>query len=339
MTAERTTTTKLRRAIQNPSALVNVASHLEDQFVTGLRYLPHRTLGKRLFTHRYGEGIDPLARDWDNLIILDACRYDVFAEHNTVAGRLSSVVSRASHSDEYMIANYHGRDLGDTVYVSANPHTDKTLEPGTFHATVRTYNQVYWTQREFDSYHPRTVSDAALENYDAFRDKRIIVHFMQPHAPYLGPYARALRRTLNAEGVKFGNAPNDDLTGEPVAVVRNLMEAARNDYISDDALRQCYVENLELVLAEVERLLDHIDGKTVITADHGELLGGPERSLFVPERYGHPRGVYLPETRIVPWLVVDSGSRREITAGDTNATEHVSEEAVAEQLEALGYTS
>jgi len=43
-----------------------------------------------------------MQRDWDNLIILDACRYDYFKEYNEISGDLEPVVSKASHSLQFM---------------------------------------------------------------------------------------------------------------------------------------------------------------------------------------------------------------------------------------------
>jgi len=36
---------------------------------------------------------------------------------------------------------------------------------------------------------------------------------------------------------------------------------------------EAYNENLDIVLTEIEALLDELDGKSVITADHGNLVG------------------------------------------------------------------
>ena len=55
------------------------------------------------------------------------------------------------------------------------------------------------------------------------------------------------------------------------------------------------------------------DGRTVVTADHGQLLG--ERVGPIPIRYhGHRRGVHVEELLKVPWLVHDLGERSEIMA-------------------------
>lgn len=334
------TVDNLRKAMQDPSRFTNEISRMKRKTVSELRHLPHRTIGKKVFIKKYGDGVDIMERDWDNLIMLDGCRYDTFKNHNHITGELEKVVSKGSHSDEVMIANYHGKELHDTVYISANPHTDKTLDTNVFHKVIKTYSTTRWTHRKFENYHPRYVSDVAINNYEEFDDKRIIVHFMQPHAPYIGPMAEQVRSKLyDTRGVRITNAPGASETEDANVVLRNLLEAARLGYISDDLLEKCYIENLQIVLKEVEKVLDHFDGKSVVTSDHGEMLGNPETPLLVPERYGHPRRIFLPETRVVPWLVINSETRRDITSEEPLESDTVTEETVSRQLEALGYVT
>jgi hypothetical protein len=72
--------------------------------------------------------IDPFAEDWDTVVILDTCRYDLFAERSTLDGRLKSRISRASATREWVWANFTGRALYDVVYVSANPNYRKVAD-------------------------------------------------------------------------------------------------------------------------------------------------------------------------------------------------------------------
>jgi hypothetical protein len=48
------------------------------------------------------DGVDVLAEDWDNLLILDACRYDAFAARADLPGRLERRRSRGSHTSEFL---------------------------------------------------------------------------------------------------------------------------------------------------------------------------------------------------------------------------------------------
>jgi hypothetical protein len=101
-----------------------------------------------------------------------------------------------------------------------------------------------------------------------------------------------------------------------------------------------YEENLRLVLPYVKQLLEAFSGKTVITADHGEMLGNPTTRVPIrlgKKRYNHPGKTYVPELRVVPWHTVDTGSRRQISSEPPEADDVVSEEEINNQLEALGY--
>ena len=97
-----------------------------------------------------------------------------------------------------------------------------------------------------------------------------------------------------------------------------------------------YRKNLQLVLDEVDTLLDSLDGKTVVMADHGELLG--ESHLTLPLRkYGHPTGIRVPELVEVPWLVCDSDDRFWNVAEKPEGERTESIEEVESLLRDLGY--
>lgn len=63
-------------------------------------------------------------------------------------------------------------------------------------------------------------------------------------------------------------------------------------------LEQEYRNSLRYVLEELEELIEELDGKTVITADHGEAHG--EWGLR-----DHPHSVYIDSLVKVPWLEVE----------------------------------
>ena len=79
-----------------------------------------------------------------------------------------------------------------------------------------------------------------------------------------------------------------------------------------------------------------VDGRLVVTSDHGNMLG--ERTWPIPLRvYGHPTGVRNGELVEVPWAVRESDDRREITEGAVGATSESEEGIVSKRLEHLGY--
>jgi hypothetical protein len=265
------------------------------------------------------EGIDIFDAEWDNLVILDACRCDYYAETTQFDGEFDCRESRGSASHEFIRGNFTNRRLHDTVYVSGNRWFLKLRDQ--LDCELHAYRDV---ERDFhvdrpdgdgeEGYvpYPETVMEAAAEAAAEFPEKRLIVHLMQPHKPYLG-------------------AHSDQFTYE--AGLRTTMQVSEAD---TDTLRAAYRETLEITLDAVAARLDALDGRTVVTADHGELLG--ERVSPLPVRwYGHPEGIYVPELVEVPWHVVSEGPRRTITADPPQAMPDSDEEDVTETLRALGY--
>lgn len=278
----------------------------------------------RAFSSRLGsdDGTDFVAEDWDNLVILDACRYDLFAEHADLPGRLERRYSLGSDSWSFMEANFLGRELHDTVYVTANPHVEM-LPDGTFHDVVNLLAE------DWDEDHrtvlPESVIAATLDAQDRYPRKRIISHFMQPHFPFLGETGQTIQHMglemhLDEQEKRTNANPWFDLVYADVPA---------------ETICRAYRENLDLVLPEVDRLVAQLEGKTVVTADHGNLVG--ERTWPIPVRtYGHPRGIFAENLRAVPWLVIH-GERREHVSEPPVEREALADDVVADRLADLGY--
>lgn len=293
---------------------------LDDR--TSLRQLTAYNLNRLYYSARNPDGyntdgIDVFAEDWDNLLILDACRYDSFAEQSILDGTLDSRISRASATREWVHANFTDRQLHDVVYVSANPNYRKVA--GDIGAEVHAYVDVWQEDNlvgEDDTIvPPETVTEHALDAAEEFPNKRLLVHYVQPHYPFIGP------------------------TGEeyfdPSAT---LKQVSREFDTTGELIERAYRENVDIVLEEADRLVDALSGKTVVSSDHGELLG--EQLFPLPFRaYGHPMGIYMEELVKVPWHVHVSGERRDIVAEAPSERDDVDERAVEEQLRNLGYTT
>jgi hypothetical protein len=271
-------------------------------------------------------GVDVISADWDNLIILDACRYDTFRElASDLPGELTKVESRASATNQFLRANFSGKELYDTVYVTANPQLYR-IENGIY--DIEPINVSFHEQRDVwrDQWHeehrtvmPEVVTEAALEAAAEYPNKRLIVHYLQPHAPYIGE-----------TGIE--ELPTEYL---------NFWSSFENGEfeVSLETARRAYRENLELVLPHVVDLLAEFEGKTVVTADHGELLG--ERDFPVPiRRFGHPSYTNMSALLEVPWLVHESGTRPDIVSErpeEIETGETLDSDVVKKRLQDLGY--
>lgn len=270
-------------------------------------------------------GVDVMDEDWDTLVILDGTRYDTFEENNVLDGKLEFRRSRGSQSSEFIQGNFSGEELHDTVYVTANPYVTE-LEDGVFHSVINLLTE--WDD-ELQTVVPETVVDAAMDAFERYPNKRLIVHFMQPHYPFIGEKGRSMNHR--------GFAPTDDSN---LRSDRSIWNELQYD-ISEDTpaeVKEAYEENLRLVFPHVQRIIDEIPGKTVVSADHGNLLG--DRLSPIPVRaYGHPRGLRAPELVKVPWFVVEGETRRDIKSDPPEEEDQSSldEDMVEDRLQALGY--
>lgn len=304
------TRSRLARALRHPVL-----------FLRGANRLFYRRFGRR--AHNTA-GVDVFGADWDNLLLLDACRYDTFERRAELPGELERRRSRGSTTVEFLRANVAGRDLSDTVYVTANPqlHQHRASIDPAFHEVVDVWREDGWDE-DHGTVLPETLTAYARKAAQKYPEKRLVAHYMQPHYPFVGS------ETTFDEGHLDG-------TGEEAENVWNRLLTGSLD-VRPEEIRRLYAENLDVALPYVESLLEELDGKTVVTADHGNMIG--ERAAPIPFReWGHPRGVYTDELVDVPWLVHDTGERRETTRGETAATtESVEDDVVAERLRNLGY--
>ena len=203
------------------------------------------------------------------------------------------------------------------MYVSANPNYRKVADSigAEVHAYVDVWKDDTLVGEENTIVPPGTVTEYAIDAAEQYPNKRLLVHYVQPHYPFIGP------------------------TGEehfdPTATLRQI---SREYDLTSELLERAYRENVEIVLEEAERLVQSLSGKTVVSSDHGELLG--ERLFPIPLRaYGHPNGVYVEELVKVPWLVHMNGERPKIVAEAPTEREEVDDETLEEQLRNLGYVT
>jgi len=305
-------------------------SHLPETVASVSRWLPEefstwsvikREAKARLvrpFTRGEYEPISFADRDWDTLVILDACRYDVFAANNPFPVAAERVHSNASHTREFLRRNFAGRHP-ETVYVAASP---QVASHGGEFAHVEHAWRTEWDD-DSGTVPPETVTERALALAERYPRKRLVVHYMQPHFPFIGPTGERLA------------AQGSYLDGRRDRIYPSVWERLDAGDADEGLVREAYEENLRVALPAVERLVDGLDGKTVVTSDHGNLFG--KRVSPLPVRiYGHPPGIADGELTAVPWVELPFDSRREITTADTQTAE-TDGGPRRDRLEALGY--
>lgn len=284
----------------------------------------------RYFRRTRPDGVRLVDADWDVLLVLDACRFDLFAELADIPGDLRREHSLGSSTEEFLRENFGNETLHDTVYVTANPQERLHLPDDVFHETVRVW-ETDWDE-EVQTVRPEVMADATIEAAREHPDKRIVAHFMQPHFPFLGERGRELR----TDGLRLLKQSAEQREGGelPVDVWLHLHRGE----VDERDVWEAYGENLSLALPHVERVIEDVRGKCVVTADHGNLVN--ERlSPFPIRESGHPAGLHVPQLIDVPWLEVEGEDekRRERVAEPPTRTRVESSEGVKEKLRHLGY--
>lgn len=261
-------------------------------------------------------GIKVMDEDWDNLVILDACRYDLFEQVNTIEGELRSVVSGDSSTSGFLQYNFANETFPDTVYVAANPQVQRHDIGGQFHDCIRLWED-HW-DNELRTVRPEVVTNQTIEIQEQYPHKRLLIHYIQPHYPFIGETGRQI--------------DHGSVTGDGVVIdereIASIWDQLAVGTIDRNMVWDAYRENLELTLPEVDRLLDELGGKSVISSDHGNSFG----TLGV---YGHPGGVCLNSLVRVPWLETGGETRKRITSGEVS--DSTRDTSVSDRLADLGY--
>lgn len=276
----------------------------------------HRVLGP-IQDRIHESSFRVMDEEWDVLVVLDACREDLFREVVDTSGydAYETRTSAGSATDEWSHKNFSGQALTDTVYVTGNPVVSRSVQTP-FHAFVEVWRDGF--DEELGTVPPDPVTEAAIDARERYPEKRLIVHYLQPHYPFIGYPDLRFATFGNTEEIETAAAnPGAD----------DVWEALDLGLVDRETVWKAYADNLERAMDSIENLVDACDGRVVITSDHGNLLGERVSPLRVP-LYGHPPYVHHPALRTVPWAVIDGDTQRSDRAVDTD---------VEEQLESLGY--
>jgi len=278
--------------------------------------------------HLNDEGINMYEKEWDNLIILDACRADLFERSEYLEklnGTLTTIKSNGSGSAEFLRKTFRRKDCSDTVYVTANPHILTELD-SPFYAVDHVWD-TGWDD-EAGTVKPETMVKRAIGAHGQYPNKRLIIHFMQPHYPFIGES----KVTSDGLGLLRSKARGDESAGQ---TDKDVWARLSNGEASKEEVWEGYRQNLELAMESVTKLLKELNGLSVITADHGNALG--ERAWPIPLRvFGHPNGINIEALREVPWFICEYEEKREIKRENRDSKKQTKSD-ITDRLEALGY--
>lgn len=283
-------------------------------------------------SQRYNtNGTEIFEEEWDNLILLDSCRYDYFSDICTLNGKLESRTSRGSTSVEFIRGNFQGPDQLDSIYISANSWYQKISEElGDARSDVFLFDRVH-SENKRKRGEVRTwcekVTEQALSRHEQYPNKRLIIHYMPPHFPYVDENGEIL--------IDLKNKHNTD-------TYYNLFHRSsdRNEYVTKEEIRDAYESSVRYIINHITKLLKELNGLTVISADHGELLAERSRPIPIIET-AHPEGVYLTQLIKVPWFKIRDGERRDIieeeAPHETMENSKIVTSELDEHLRDLGY--
>lgn len=290
-------------------------------------------------------GTNVFDREWDVLILLDTCRVDalrsVEGEYDFFDG-VGHIWSAGGRTPEWIARTFdrdHLDEIQETAYLCANGHGQQILgdrrqeqdkEKYLLYKMLRLMPTVHvtdfgkceylfqfeWKGTEGPLGHvdgatpPRYVTDRAITVGREEEFERLVVHYFQPHSPWV---ANALDtgRELEKHEHDFWNYITE--TGDT------------------ETVWESYLDELRYVLDDVELLLENLDAdRVVISSDHGEAFG--EYGVL-----GHKIGSVHPKVRKVPWAVTTAEDSHSYQPTTEEPRERMSSEAVDRQLEALGY--
>jgi len=209
--------------------------------------------------------------DWRMLVILDSCRYDAL---NQFLGGVELVISPAYDTLGWLEEVFQAYQ--PIIYLTASPTVSLYCKGKKVFKRVVEVWKFGWNNK-LNTVHPKTVRVIAESYLKKYESERFIVHFMQPHLPYIGE----VRLPYKSGSPLTYRRVEADLKAGKLSLIR---------------LVNAYLSNLNLALNEALHLARKVKGEIVITSDHGEMLG--EDGMF-----GHVPPV-CEKLLEVPWVVI-----------------------------------
>lgn len=334
---------KAKKAVRDPD---KISPYLKSRILSYCAAVEFWFQKREMPRQRYK--VDDL-RSCDNwlLIILDACRYDMFEKgyKKYLDGHLEPVVSEGVNTFEYGRLIW-GDDQYNVDYVSAA--TPIHSEPMDFSCDEVTVSGLNRQGEELQDYYqgfvpkdhisriidvwktgwskdlgvtpPEIVTNKAIE--EAASTDNLVVHYFQPHAPYIG------------EEKALGGMDKEDVDNpRGVVLDTEIYNRIYEGDISDARLKELYKSNLDRVLREVAELVNETDFKNIaVVGDHGEALGEYNQYLHSNRKN--------PFVRIVPWFEIEEVKHSELEARQrVNIDQDDAEASVQNRLKQLGYLS
>jgi len=262
---------------------------------------------------KYTLQAEKLKGNWGTLLILDACRYDVFAKvvaEVGLPGELECVDTEVIGTAAWYQRHWQGVAQSTDIYaIIANPWGLRRRFK--FRQIIRAWDHgADCTQVD---------PDRTMDYYRRFAaGERAMIHFIPPHQPFIGPKGEALYKAMGIDVAKLGGANIDN--AKEFKLVARLMKRLELYGAAGHwpEIREAYRGTVELMVHKITDWLPEFRPPVIISADHGEVLGdgGISRGGF-GHCHNNPKVIWI--QRLVPWF--ECGEDAEIS----------------KRLEALGY--
>jgi len=243
---------------------------------------------------------------WDILIIIDACRYDIFKEiyreFFPKMGKLQLAESPATWTGSWFAEIFYGEILKDTVFVSSHKWINSK---GPSDEQVRIFSErlkygkmmrdldatkifkdivdvwEFGYDEEIRSISPEIMTDETIKAIENYPDSRVISKYYQIHDPYLYHSDDLPAKVKKISFENFQNFIGTVISDEILCKLREMtgrlpVNALSYYYLKygKEGVIKGYTEDLKIILTLLKRIVDkYPDKKIVITSDHGERLG------------------------------------------------------------------
>lgn len=226
------------------------------------------------------------------IIILDACRPDSFrrwiSENRPfLLENLKIVRSEGTRTPAWFTKTF-SENRSDLTYISGNPYINNAGITSVGKIARKVFTNIVDAWKKWDNKEetcmPLTLNEFS-ENY--LHEPRLIVHYMQPHQPYVGK--KRIPRYFYYKDLFDSMEESED---RPSILQINSRNLNKKD---NQMIRDAYESNVDLVCSHAFNLIDKFKGTIIVTADHSEMMG--ENGVWF-HNSGHPK-LY-----IVPWLKI-----------------------------------
>lgn len=259
---------------------------------------------------------------WNVLIILDACRADIYKSFVPSALEVRVMTYKGCAATGHWMTRFNRFFNVPLLYIAANPACSKLLEPWgvapadpelsklehsySVLALWKTMTGKYCPDGK-QTVHPRSVYEA-LDHYlnEYGQPERMVVHMAQPHTPYIGRFRGDHQKKWR---------------------MSNIYRAVRRGEIAVEDCRRAYTSNMRLAIEWAYKIVQRLKGSIVITADHGELIGDGGH-------FGHSHQPLLPGLVMVPW---DAHLMGKFEPAEPPQLPMDKDSTIKEKLNALGY--